>query len=325
MHLYRMKYRGMLGGEERRMPIFPAICFEIERRTLELIAMARRLGFKALVVTVDSPVVGKREEDDRYKAEVEFEAGVLDMPRPADTNSPTEPPILRGVHSATLDWGDLAWIRKAWGGAGPVVLKGIQTADDAKRAAEIGVDGIYLSNHGGRQSGAAGFRGPNASDAQSSSSGGDSTLATGKVWKSALLIGAVAGVLIAGAFLAVLVKRARAARAVAAVAVRVVTTPPGASIRVNGEAKCNSDCSMPLPPGEYQVTAFLDGYQPSASNIKVAPGQVFSRQHQAGTAAADVRILTDLPQGQVIFDDQPPADLQDGQFVIITCSPENIP
>jgi L-lactate dehydrogenase (cytochrome) len=50
-----------------------------------------------------------------------------------------------------LDWEDLKWIREAWAGTGPVVLKGIQTAEDAKRAAEIGVDGIYLSNHGGRQ------------------------------------------------------------------------------------------------------------------------------------------------------------------------------
>lgn len=120
-------------------------------RTLELIAMARSLGFKALVVTVDTPVVGKREEDERYKAEVEFENGEVEMPRIADTGSETDAPILRGVHSSTLDWDDLDWIRTAWGGIGPVALKGIQTAEDAKRAADIGIDGIYLSNHGGRQ------------------------------------------------------------------------------------------------------------------------------------------------------------------------------
>lgn len=120
-------------------------------RTLELIAIARRLGFKALVVTVDTPVVGKREEDERYKAEVEFNAGEIEMPRTEDTAPGTEAPILRGVHSSTLDWDDLNWIREAWGSSGPVILKGIQTAEDAKRAAEIGVNGIYLSNHGGRQ------------------------------------------------------------------------------------------------------------------------------------------------------------------------------
>ena len=54
---------------------------------------------------------------------------------------------------------------------------------------------------------------------------------------------------------------------------RVATTPPGAAIRVNGEAKCTSDCSLALPPGEYQVTAFLDGYQPAASTLKVTARQ----------------------------------------------------
>jgi L-lactate dehydrogenase (cytochrome) len=120
-------------------------------QTMDLIALARKLDFKALVVTVDTPVVGKREEDERHRAEVHFESGVVEMPRALDPSPDKEAPILRGVHSSTLDWEDLKWIREAWEGTGPVVLKGIQTAEDAKRAAEIGVDGIYLSNHGGRQ------------------------------------------------------------------------------------------------------------------------------------------------------------------------------
>jgi hypothetical protein len=145
--------------------------------------------------------------------------------------------------------------------------------------------------------------------------------ATGKGWKNALLLGAMAGVLIAAVFLVVLVKRARVARQLAAVAVRVATTPPGAAIRVNGEAKCNSDCSVPLPPGEYQVTAFLDGYQPSASTIKVTAAQPASVEIKLEPQPQMLRILTDLPQGQVVFDDQPPAELQDGQFVINNVQP----
>ena len=113
-----------------------------------LIAEARRLGFKALVVTVDSAVIGKREEDDRYKDELDHAAGV-EIPRTSRIAG--EAPILRGAHSSTLDWEDLEWIRSAWGDAGPVVLKGIQTTEDAIMAAQIGIDGIYLSNHGGRQ------------------------------------------------------------------------------------------------------------------------------------------------------------------------------
>jgi len=144
---------------------------------------------------------------------------------------------------------------------------------------------------------------------------------TSNAWKNALMVGAVAGILISGAVLGVVLKRARVARQVAAVAVRVTTTPPGAAIRVNGEAKCNSDCSVPLPPGEYQVTAFLDGYQPSASNIKVTAAQAASVDIKLEPQPQMLRILTDLPQGQVVLDDQPPAELQDGQFVMNNVQP----
>lgn len=114
----------------------------------QLIADAKRLGFKALVVTVDSAVIGKREEDDRYKAELDNEAGVV-LERSLSTAG--DVPVVRGSHSYTLDWDDLKWIREAWDNTGPVILKGIQTAEDAAMAADAGVDGIYLSNHGGRQ------------------------------------------------------------------------------------------------------------------------------------------------------------------------------
>jgi L-lactate dehydrogenase (cytochrome) len=124
-------------------------------QTLELIAMARRLDFKALVITVDTPVLGKREEDELYKAEVDHAAGepvksILETVSSDIPSTSTEEPILRGVTSSALDWDDLVWIREAWGNHGPVVLKGIQTAEDAKKAAGLGL-GIYLSNHGGRQ------------------------------------------------------------------------------------------------------------------------------------------------------------------------------
>lgn len=121
----------------------------------EIIHMAKRLGYKALVVTVDSAVIGKREEDERYSAELAYQAGMGQevAPRTAD-DRPTldaDLPILRGAHSSTLDWDDLVWIRKEWANSGPILLKGIQTAEDAKMAYQMGVDGIYLSNHGGRQ------------------------------------------------------------------------------------------------------------------------------------------------------------------------------
>jgi L-lactate dehydrogenase (cytochrome) len=121
---------------------------------VNLVSRARRLGFKALLITVDTPVVGKREEDDLYKARIDYDAGVVTTPPPppAEVTEDGERPILRGYHSSTLKWDDLGWIREAWGkDAGPVYLKGIQSAEDALLACRAGVDGIYLSNHGGRQ------------------------------------------------------------------------------------------------------------------------------------------------------------------------------
>jgi L-lactate dehydrogenase (cytochrome) len=118
---------------------------------VERIETARKHGYKALVITVDSAIVGKREEDERYQAELEYVNG-----HEVDTTvyvkvAEGEPPVLRAHHTPTLSWDDLKWIRELWGNSGPVALKGIQTVEDALLAAEAGIDAIYLSNHGGRQ------------------------------------------------------------------------------------------------------------------------------------------------------------------------------
>lgn len=124
-----------------------------KEQTLRLIAMARSLGFKAIVITVDTPVAGKREEDEQYKLELDAQGENGDLPPPTAVHLPTsaERPVLRGAHSSSLNWDDLPWIREAWGDTGPVLIKGVQSAEDAKKAFEAGLDGIYLSNHGGRQ------------------------------------------------------------------------------------------------------------------------------------------------------------------------------
>jgi len=115
----------------------------------DLIAKAKSLGFQALVVTVDSPVVGKRDDDDRFTSTLDYEAGIRE-----DSSVPClpgeEPGPLRAFHSPTLDWNDLTWIRECWGSK-PIILKGIQTVEDAVEATRHDINGIYLSNHGGRQ------------------------------------------------------------------------------------------------------------------------------------------------------------------------------
>lgn len=122
--------------------------------TDERIQTAIKNGFKALVLTVDSAVVSKREEAERYRAEEEW----LSSGKEIDTSSwiqqfddPTVS-VLRGVHSCTLDWTEVKRIREVWGNTGVFALKGIQTVEDAVFAVEeAGVTAIYLSNHGGRQ------------------------------------------------------------------------------------------------------------------------------------------------------------------------------
>jgi L-lactate dehydrogenase (cytochrome) len=120
--------------------------------TKTIVRQARELGYKGLFITVDTPVSGKRNADSRLRAREELESGISRKPALAPEEA-DESENLRlraaGGLSKTLNWTDLSWIRKAW--SGPIVLKGIQRWEDAKQAVLMGVEGIYLSNHGGRQ------------------------------------------------------------------------------------------------------------------------------------------------------------------------------
>ncbi|KXT17406.1 hypothetical protein AC579_5740 [Pseudocercospora musae] len=140
-------------SNEGRGALFFQLYAPINKRegTLKLIADAKALDYQALVVTVDSAVIGKREADDKYKAMLDYESGLSDPQslHMFHTLNPN-PPVPRGAHSSTLEWDDLKWIREAWG-ARPIILKGLATVEDVEEAARRGVEGVYLSNHGGRQ------------------------------------------------------------------------------------------------------------------------------------------------------------------------------
>ncbi|PSS23200.1 hypothetical protein M430DRAFT_273766 [Amorphotheca resinae ATCC 22711] len=119
-------------------------------KTKSLIQRVKKLGFQALVLTIDAPAPGKREADERQKS-------VLASDLPEATSAATTGADAKGLGDAllgwtdsSLTWQDLKWIKAA---ASPmkVVLKGIQTYEDAVLAATHGADGIFLSNHGGRQ------------------------------------------------------------------------------------------------------------------------------------------------------------------------------
>ena len=143
-------------------------------------------------------------------------------------------------------------------------------------------------------------------------------------WKKALWTGIAVGVVLSLLLIVVLVNVARkrninvpepAAVSSAGVAVKIATTPPGASIRVNGEEKCTSDCTLTLPPGPYQITAFLDGYEPAASGVNLVAGRPETLNLPLETRPQTVRILSDLAKGKVVLDGQPAVDLQDGQYL----------
>jgi hypothetical protein len=111
----------------------------------------------------------------------------------------------------------------------------------------------------------------------------------------------------------------------AAQQVAIATKPSGASVRVvsstGAEQKCTSDCKLTLDQGGYEVTAFLDGYEPAAAKVSITadkPGDVILElEPQPQT----VRVLTDVSKGKVTLDDQPALDLQDGQLALEKVAP----
>jgi len=137
----------------------------------------RAAGFSALVITIDTAMAGMRERDPRngtkqllgpsLLAKIPFlpqmllrpgwlSAFLLDGGTPKLENivQPDKTPmplvdVTAALARAVVTWKDLEWLRKAW--PGPILVKGVLTGDDARRAVDEGVAGVIVSNHGGRQ------------------------------------------------------------------------------------------------------------------------------------------------------------------------------
>jgi isopentenyl diphosphate isomerase/L-lactate dehydrogenase-like FMN-dependent dehydrogenase len=140
-----------------------------------LMRRAAAAGFEVMVVTVDVPVLGNRESADRAGMSAppvmtpERIAKALRHPRwvydlyrhqrVATANIAQRGGLTGAVESvershreliqSRLDWDDLAWVRDQW--PGPLLVKGILDPEDAKRALALGINGLVVSNHGGRQ------------------------------------------------------------------------------------------------------------------------------------------------------------------------------
>jgi len=135
----------------------------------DLMARAKAAGYEALMLTVDVPVAGARLRDARNGFSIPpalTAKTVLDAAtHPAwwmnllttetltfaslTTWSGTVADLLDKLFDPTMTFADLEWIRASWDG--PLIIKGIQTVEDARRVTDAGADAIVLSNHGGRQ------------------------------------------------------------------------------------------------------------------------------------------------------------------------------
>ena len=106
----------------------------------QLVHRAESAGYRAIVLTVDLPTLGNREKDRRNNVVIPpppfFEANFVGLEK-------------SGQEWVTLTWESLSWLRSIT--PLPILLKGILTAEDALLAIEHGMDGIIVSNHGGRQ------------------------------------------------------------------------------------------------------------------------------------------------------------------------------
>jgi L-lactate dehydrogenase (cytochrome) len=144
----------------------------------ELMARAKAAGCPVLVLTVDLPVVGARYRDNRngmvgemplpkrLRQAVDFAMhpkwvrdvaiggkphtfGNLEQVVPGGRNPRSFKEWVDSQFDPSVTWDDLAWVREHWDG--PILLKGVLDAEDARRAVDAGVQGVVVSNHGGRQ------------------------------------------------------------------------------------------------------------------------------------------------------------------------------
>ncbi|MCD4523488.1 alpha-hydroxy acid oxidase [Nocardioides sp. cx-173] len=148
---------------------FQLYMWKDRERSMALVDRAAAAGYDTLLVTVDVPVAGARLRDVRNGMTIPptlTPRTVLNaIPRPGwwlnfltteplafaslDAWSGTVADLLDTMFDPTVTFEDLAWIRSQW--PGKVSVKGVQSVDDARRLADLGVDAIVLSNHGGRQ------------------------------------------------------------------------------------------------------------------------------------------------------------------------------
>jgi L-lactate dehydrogenase (cytochrome) len=141
------------------------------------VVRARQAGFSALVLTIDTAVAGIRERDVRNGVNQLLSGNVISMlpflpqilsrpewlasflldggvPKLANVVVPGKGPmpmvdVSSALAESAVTWADMRWLRELW--TGPIIVKGVLTGDDARRAIDEGASAVVVSNHGGRQ------------------------------------------------------------------------------------------------------------------------------------------------------------------------------
>jgi len=135
-------------------PWFQIYVHQDRALTEGMLARVAACGYGALILTVDTPVLGRRERDVRNTFQPPPGVVFANMMAGKDATGSSERDSALAMyfaarHDASVTWKDLDWLRRVC--PLPLVLKGVMRRDDAKRAADHGVDALIVSNHGGRQ------------------------------------------------------------------------------------------------------------------------------------------------------------------------------
>lgn len=119
-------------------------------RTLALVRRAEQSGYRALVLTVDAPVSGIRNREQRagFQLPAGIEAVNISSPALVPELAADDSAVFDGLMAVAPQWGDVEWLCRQT--TLPVLLKGLLHADDARRGMRAGAAGIIVSNHGGR-------------------------------------------------------------------------------------------------------------------------------------------------------------------------------
>lgn len=119
--------------------------------TRELVERAEAAGYEAIVLTVDTPFLGRRVRDERngFSLPPGLEMANLTTDAADHESGSLLAQYMKNRHDAGLVWDDLAWVRSL--SHLPLVLKGVVRVDDAHRAVDAGARALIVSNHGGRQ------------------------------------------------------------------------------------------------------------------------------------------------------------------------------